>query len=742
MDLIFPLDLLVRSQHRTRHPFVLSLFTVNLLWSYVAFSQRSYGSFGPCIERSIGFSPAGLTVSPASANARAEIALLASDPPGIDLFTVTNAGTILPTGSIPVEGAQRFITTSDIDKDGAQEYIALASGGGNVRILKRRVGTFQQIVLPADRRAQHLVVADINNDGRPDILLFGKTMTGVATLFGTREGMFAPGPLLFPEISVSDLRTTDLNGDGITDVILVNWLSNQLVVLFGISRGVFSEQLSIDLPAEPGEIAVTPVSKQRTLRVAVTLPEERKIALFSGNSAGEFRRDGTMSCPGRPFGVQFANLNGDKLPDIVTATDKGIVVALASSSEDFDHPAVFGIGNARRSWCLADVDGDGRNDLVLVDYRLKRLVVAGNSEYSGRIAWPDCYAVGDSPRDIAIEDFDGNGSNDIAVVNSHSSSLSLLMNRGDGAMLGQRSFPVPERPEYVVTASAGGDGTTLITSHPTADKIAVIHLATEYERSISYAMPTGKNPRVLFGSVDSADHSLRILVRYEIPREASFSLSLFEQLSGRQFLERSLRADLPTRISALTVDDFTGQHNYDMVFAVNDKATKQTTIAFARGAPGFTFKAARPLFRYSDSLSTTRMLIAGNINLDKKKDFMIVLAPPRNHIGVALGNGDGTFSDSLRWLPDIQPRNDGGVILQDVDGDGNTDIAVLDAGRNAITVLFGDGKGGFSLPFAVCSAEGVSAIQFAPLRKPGTEDLVYTNAEKGTVSIMFGPFRR
>lgn len=735
-----PLDFLVWSQHHTRQRFVLSLFTVNLLWTYVSLSQRSYSSFGPCVERSIGYSPTGLTVIPASINARAEIAVLASEPPGIDLFTVTNSGAISATGAIPMPRPQRSITAIDLEKSGTQEYVSLSTGGGEISILKKWMGTYRQTIVPTNVRAQRLVIADINNDGRQDILLFGKTMTGVATLLGTREGTFAPGPLLFQEISVADLYTTDLNGDGITDVLLLNWLSNQMVVLFGISRGVFSEQLSVDLPTEPGDIAVTRVSKQRTFRVAVTLPDERKIALIRGNSAGEFNKDGTITCPGRPFGVQFVDVNNDGLPDIVSSTDKGFIVARATSAGEYDQPAVFGIGNARRSWCVADVDGDARGDLVLIDYRMRRIVVAGNSEYSGRITWPDCYAVGDSPRAIAIRDFNGDGSNDLAVVNMHSSTLSLLMNKGGGAMHGQRSVSIPERPEYVVTAA--GDATTLLTTHPTADKIAVVHLVPAVERSITYAMPTGKNPHVLLGNIDSVSHTLQILVRYEVPRAGSVSLSLFEQLSGRRFLERSLQPDLPTRISALTALDFSGRDYLDLIFAVANRVSKQTTVAMARGGPGFTFLPARPLFAFGDTLSVTKMILAGNIDVDDRKDIMLVMAPPRNQIGIALGSGDGTFSDSLQWLPDIQPLNEDGVLMKDIDGDGKTDIAVLDAGRNAIMVLFGNGKGGFSLPIPVCSAEGVSAIQFASLRTPGVQDLVYTNADKGTVSIMFGPFHR
>ena len=50
-------------------------------------------------------------------------------------------------------------------------------------------------------------MADANNDGVPDLLLYGKGMTGVTTWLGRRGGGFSPGPELFAD--VSDQRSQD-----------------------------------------------------------------------------------------------------------------------------------------------------------------------------------------------------------------------------------------------------------------------------------------------------------------------------------------------------------------------------------------------------------------------------------------------------------------------------------------------------------------------------------------------------
>ena len=736
-------DFLSCIQSCPRRRFVIGLFYVNLLWYHVTYSQRSFTSFGPCSDRALGYTPIGLSVRPSSAKAGTEIAVLSDNHPVIHLYSLSDAGTLVNAGFYQTTSLQQFIFSSDIDSDGENEYITLSQEGTEVSILKRQGSTFEERRYPIAARPQRLTVADVNNDGRKDILLFGRTMAGVSTLLGRPGGTFVAGPLLFSEVSVSDLKTTDLNGDGITDVLLLSWLSNQLIVFYGISRGTYSEQVTVDLPGEPTDLAVTEVTRQRTIRVAVTLPYEHQISILSGNAAGEFDIVGTIPSPGRPTGVQFANLNNDPLPDIISATDEGMLVCVATSTVDFTPPMMFGIGSGVTSWTAADVDGDKHTDLVLADRSTKRIVVAANAEYSGRITWPNAYAVGNSPHGLTVQDVNGDGRLDIAVVNEGSSSFSLLLNKGNGKMRGQQVISIPELPVFITAASSElPKGRTLITSHPAADKITVIHLADEISRSVTFAIPTGINPYVLGAREDSITRNLEIFVRNSDPRDASASLSLFNQISGQQFLERSLRPSLPNKILALTVDDFTSNRTNDLVFATHDKISRKSTISIAPSSAGFDFKNIKRLFSYSDSLASTRSIVAGYIDGDPYKDIVVILAPPRNLLVFGFGRGDGTFRDSLEWVRDVEPLNDDAIVLRDVDGDGNVDITVLDTARDAVVVRYGTGGGRFGPPSVICAADGINAIAIGALREANVHDLILSNGKKGTVSIMFAPFRR
>jgi hypothetical protein len=720
---------------RTRHRCVIGLVYANLLWLHITYGQRSSLSFGPTVDLPLSYAPVTLGIVPPFHGGRGAIAVAGEN--AIILYSVSDQGLLTPARSLRTGQSPQRIAVADINGDGVPDFVGLARGGTSVGMLISRGTAYAETVYSVEEPAQSLVIADINNDGRKDILLFGRSMAGVATLLGKTGGTFSVGPVIVPEISVSDLRALDLNGDGITDMVLLNWLSNQMVLFFGISRGIFSEQISIDLPGEPADITLSPVTRQRTVRAAVTLPGERKICVLTGNAAGEFAIDQAIPIPWRMSGIQFADFNADGLPDIVTATEKGIVVAMAETPTEFAPATTFGIGAPARAWGVGDLDGDQRPDIALVDRRERRLVVAANASHTGKVSWGPTYAVGTFPRGIAVVDLDGDGAADIAAVNSTSATLSLLRNRGNGELEGQRSFPVPEHPSAITLATpTSTTSATFVTSHQSTDHLGIIRVTDDPTRWSMTDVPTSASPEVLFAREDTGSQRLQVLVRTRIGRDRT--LSLFEELPGHRFLERSLRPTMPSPITALVVDDFTGGAGDDLVYAVCDKAAGRSTVSLAEGRGRFEFGTVREILSYPDSLGTTRSLLSGRFG--RETDIIVVLSAPDNAVGIAYAAGKGEFSQELDWIRGLQPLNEECVLVRDVDGDDNADIVLIDTIRNAVVVLYGKPGRGFLAPSVICSAEGVTGIGVGPVH-PGMTDLVTSHGAKGTVSVLFNPFR-
>ncbi len=126
--------------------------------------------------------------------------------------------------------------------------------------------------------------------------------------------------------------------------------------------------------------------------------------------------------------------------------------------------------------------------------------------------------------------------------------------------------------------------------------ITVVNLAGDMSRPSFYTMPTGDNPFILLANDDARSRKLEILVRFRNERDASLSLSLFEQLSGKLFLERNLQAKVPDRIMALTVADILGRN--DLLVATHARSSGVSTVSLAPSAGTFDFKSVQVAFHF------------------------------------------------------------------------------------------------------------------------------------------------
>lgn len=694
------------------------------------------------IDTPLGYTPLGLNTLRMGNHQQAEMIVLASTNPALRCYAIDATGTVLHTASLTLtQPAQQFIT-GDIDGNGMDEIVVFSSRASTIAILWKTATRWEETSIPISSELQEIAIADLNNDRLKDLVLFGKSSAGVSVLYGRGGRTFKGGAMLFQDISVSDLNATDLNGDGITDVLLLNWLSEELMVFYGIGRGIFAEQVSVKLPGEPARIAISAVSKRRTILAAVSIPSRREIIVLHGNSTGEFNLQETIATPPLVNSLTITDANNDGISDVAFSSGNIIGISLGTSNS-FGIPIPFGAGLSIAGWFIADVTRDKQPDLVSIDQATQRLVIAGSSNSKGQVHWPNQYSVGSMPIGLSTGDFTGDGRIDIAVANSMSATVSLLINRGDGKFDGQAPLLVGEQPSFVgKTNDTRNQARTLVISHPSTDRITVCLIDSAISRSRSLSLRTAANPYVVFARENSQIPAFEMVVRYKETKNGSLAMSLFEQMSDGKFIEKNLTANFPNRVLALTVDDVTDNGHYDLVFASREKTSPRTTIEFGVADSTFNFRTVKRLFSYADSTSTTRSLFSGYVNTDSLKDILILLGPPHKALGICYALGAGVFSDSVEWVPGVHPLNDDVVLLQDVNGDGRNDIAYLDGEKERVFVIYQRFEGGFRMPVSIMQAPGVRGIRIAQLKTQGVNDLILSHADKGKVSIVFDAFRR
>ena len=129
--------------------------------------------------------------------------------------------------------------------------------------------------------------------------------------------------------------------------------------------------------------------------------------------------------------------------------------------------------------------------------------------------------------------------------------------------------------------------------------------------------------------------------------------------------------------------------------------------------------------------------MTADINHDSHTDI-ITADYTSNDISVLLGNGDGTFETARSFPAGSSPT---ALVVGDWNGDGRLDVAVVDAGADpGVTILFGNGDGTFySGPNDFYPVQsGTTAIAEGDFNGDGALDLAVADQNSSDVSILLG----
>jgi hypothetical protein len=135
-----------------------------------------------------------------------------------------------------------------------------------------------------------------------------------------------------------------------------------------------------------------------------------------------------------PSSVAIADLDGDSVPDLVTANvlSHDVSVLLGNGDGSFQAAVAFAAGGRPISVAVADLDGDGVSDLVTANVLSDDVsVLLGNGD--GSFQATVSFAAGNYPRSVAAADFDGDTVPDLVTANRKSWNVTVLLNLCDPA---------------------------------------------------------------------------------------------------------------------------------------------------------------------------------------------------------------------------------------------------------------------------------------------------------------------
>ena len=255
------------------------------------------------------------------------------------------------------------------------------------------------------------------------------------------------------------VAVADLNGDGRPDLIVANLLDNDVGVMLGNGDGTFQAEVTYATVSEPATIAVGDLNGDGHLDLVVGTANASEVSVLLGNGNGTFQNAIDYATASRPESVAVADVNGDGHPDIITANVNSTVVSVLLGNGDgtFQAAVDYTAGTQPRAVAVADVNGDGHPDLVVANQGSTFVSVLLNNG-NGTFQNPVNYASGNNPDAVAVADLNGDGHPDIVVANNGSNNVSVLLNNGNGTFQSAVNYPVGSQPTAVSVADINGDG--------------------------------------------------------------------------------------------------------------------------------------------------------------------------------------------------------------------------------------------------------------------------------------------
>ncbi len=489
---------------------------------------------------------------------------------------------------------------------------------------------------------------------------------------------------------------TDFNNDNNIDLVTANKYENTISVILNDGNGGFSSSMSYPVGDLPTYIYTGDLNKDNANDIACINKDSNSITVFFNVGDGTFEKSADYITADEPRSLIGADFDADNDIDLVTVNNNDNTLSIFFNNGDgtFQPRADRTTEYSPICGASGDLDGDGDVDLVIgntgdnivIGEKIYRSTVSimlnkGDGTFKERVD----YIVGKKPIEVVVADFDGDTDLDLATSNEAHRNISVLLNNGKGEFGAQKIYPITKQgiaaPSLFTTCDIDGDNDIdFVVAIPATDTVAVVFNNGDgtFPKFENYLM--GYLPMAVFAGDFDGDKNIDLAT---VNRETnSVTVSINDGFGAfAKYSEYSVHG-WPR---GLYTADLDADSDLDIIVANYDGAI---TIWFNNGDGTYYGR-----IDYKLGVETFSVLAE---DLDKDNDLDLIISIEFNFtIGVIFNNGDGTFDLANRHLYEIG-GNPYALVAEDINNDGWPDIIASTAYQHAIFYSTNKGDGTFN----------------------------------------------
>jgi hypothetical protein len=369
---------------------------------------------------------------------------------------------------------------------------------------------------------------------------------------------------------------------------------------------------------------------RRTVAIVISvflLATQLRAALFQGyttNATGSY-----------PEAVGIGDLNGDGRKDVAMCTsffgntnDNSVLIFFQNASHQFDPPIRYAAGASAYSVVIADLNGDGRNDIAVGKNSagIRVFTQDSNGGFTNFTDYATSYA-----DFICTGDFNNDGLADLAGVGFSDSKVALFL-QTNGALVLATNYDVSYSGRNdIAAADVNNDGLT---------DIVVMNGQTYATPNVSVLLQTSNG----------------------------FSAPVIYDLGGNELT------------AGVGVGDINGDDLNDIVVSYGGNRPASKIGIFQLTSTGV-------ITNRFDSYDVPQPIVVADVDLDGRADI-VTLHGGWQTLGVYFQNTNGTLSTEQLFqpIPYASSYNPQGLAIGDINSDGMPDAVIADYNHGLVVL--------------------------------------------------------